>query len=145
MVFCDNYSFKKLNMKKVFGSLLLFAVMALSASSVSAQSIPGLPSSKISDVAGTATDLTSQIGDIVGGLDKNQTTGVTSAVSDLLSGLNKDVIPKQLRNPMKALNNFNLLKEIFNGKLKDLLTPAMLAKFVGGNSNGAAGALLNLL
>lgn len=132
-------------MKKVLSSIVLFVVLAFSAGSVSAQSIPGLPASKIGDVAGTSKDLTSQIGKIVGGLNKDQTSGVTSAVTNLLNGLNKDVIPKQLTNPMGALKSFNLLKEIFNGKLKDLISPAMLAKFVGGNSNGATGALLGLL
>ena len=132
-------------MKKLLSAIIVLAVLAISGTSALAQGIPGLPTSKISDVAGTSTDLTKQIGEIVGDLNKDQTTGVTSAVTDLLNGLNSDVIPKQLRNPAGALSSFNSLKDIFNLKLKDLLSAAKLAKFVGGNSNGAAGALLNLL
>jgi len=132
-------------MKKLLSAIVVMAILAVSGTTVMAQGIPGLPTEKISDIAGTSTDLTKQIGDIVGGLNKDQKSGVTSAVTDLLSGLNSDVIPKQLTNPMKALSNFNSLKDIFNLKLKDLLSAAKLAKLVGGNSNGAAGALLNLL
>jgi hypothetical protein len=133
---------KKQKMKKLF----LSVVMMVAVATVSyAQAIPGLPTKTITDVAKTATDLTKGIGTAVGGLTPDQQKKTTPALTDLLNGLNKDVIPKQLTNPAAALTNFNKLKEIFNGKIGQILGAAKLAKLVGGNSNGATGAILGML
>ena len=112
---------------------------------MAAQSIPGLPSKPIADVTKTVSDLTKGIGTAVGGLNADQQKKTTPALTDLLNGLNKDVIPKQLTNPMGALTAFNKLKEKFNGTMSTILGAAKLAKLVGGNSNGATGAILGML
>lgn len=119
--------------------------LAFGGSQLAAQSIPGLPSKPIADVTKTVTDLTKGIGTAVGGLNADQQKKTTPALTDLLNGLNKDVIPKQLTNPVGALNAFNKLKEKFNGTMSTILGAAKLAKLVGGNSNGATGAILGML
>ena len=119
--------------------------LAFGGSQLAAQSIPGLPSKPIADVTKTVTDLTKGIGTAVGGLNADQQKKTTPALTDLLNGLNKDVIPKQLTNPMGALTAFNKLKEKFNGTMSTILGAAKLAKLVGGNSNGATGAILGML
>lgn len=119
--------------------------LAFGGSQLAAQSIPGLPSKPIADVTKTVSDLTKGIGTAVGGLNADQQKKTTPALTDLLNGLNKDVIPKQLTNPMGALTAFNKLKEKFNGTMSTILGAAKLAKLVGGNSNGATGAILGML
>ena len=119
--------------------------LAFGGSQLAAQSIPGLPSKPIADVTKRVTDFTKGIGTAVGGLNADQQKKTTPALTDLLNGLNKDVIPKQLTNPMGALTAFNKLKEKFNGTMSTILGAAKLAKLVGGNSNGATGAILGML
>ena len=132
-------------MKKVLFTMIAAIGLGFGGSQLAAQSIPGLPSKPIADVTKTVTDLTKGIGTAVGGLNADQQKKTTPALTDLLNGLNKDVIPKQLTNPMGALTAFNKLKEKFNGTMSTILGAAKLAKLVGGNSNGATGAILGML
>ena len=132
-------------MKKVLFTMIAAIGLAFGGSQLAAQSIPGLPSKPIADVTKTVSDLTKGIGTAVGGLNADQQKKTTPALTDLLNGLNKDVIPKQLTNPMGALTAFNKLKEKFNGTMSTILGAAKLAKLVGGNSNGATGAILGML
>jgi hypothetical protein len=132
-------------MKKVLFTMIAALGLAFGGSQLAAQAIPGLPSKPIADVTKTVSDLTKGIGTAVGGLNADQQKKTTPALTDLLNGLNKDVIPKQLSNPIGALNAFNKLKEKFNGTMSTILGAAKLAKLVGGNSNGATGAILGML
>lgn len=90
-------------------------------------------------------DLTKGISTAVGGVDLGQQKKVAPALADLLTGLNKDVIPKQHTNPALALTNVNTFKEKFNSAISSILGAAKLAKLVGGNSNGVAGAIFSML
>ncbi len=132
-------------MKKAIGTLLLLAIFAISGLNASAQTIPGLPTKTIADVAGTSTSLTKKVGDIVGGLTGEQQKSTGTALTSLLNGLNKDVIPKQFTNAAAALTAFNGLKEKFNKSMSTILGAAKLAKLAGGNANGATGAILSML
>ena len=72
-------------MKKVFGTFLLLAAFALSGLNASAQTIPGLPTKTIADVAGTATSLTKLVGDKVGTLTGDQQKNTNTAITSLLT------------------------------------------------------------
>ena len=105
--------------------------------------MPKLPG-KVTDIPASTTKILSNIAKELGGLSKDEETGVKDATSNFLGDYN-NLLPKMKLDPSGFLSGLDKLKGAYDSKLKTILGATRFTKFAGDKLGAGATKVLNML
>ena len=136
-------------MKKLV--LLAVLIAGFSVYSYAQLGLPKIPTSlsgdlpgKITDIPGTTSILSGEIGKIVGGFTEKENKGVQEATSGFLGDYN-NLLPKMKMDPKGFTSGLDKLMGNYDKKLKLAMGAAKFAKFLGKDGVDAAMKILQMI